>query len=52
MHTKQLTVDFPEVQEAIYGVALSLDAFLVNGIQYGVLQQAVFPGFLQRQPTT
>jgi hypothetical protein len=27
-------------------VALSLDAFLLNGIQYGVLQRAVFPAFL------
>jgi hypothetical protein len=48
MTTKQMSVDFPEVQAAIYAVALSLDAFLLNGIQYGVLQQAVFPGFLQK----
>ena len=48
MNTKQLPVDFPEVQGAIYGVALSLDALLLNGIQYGVLQRAVFNGFLQK----
>jgi hypothetical protein len=48
MTTKQFQVDFPEVQGAIYRVALSLDAFLLNGIQYGVLQRAVFNGFLQK----
>jgi hypothetical protein len=48
MTTKQLPIDFPEVQAAIYGVALSLDAFLLNGVQYGVLQQATFPGFLEK----
>ena len=36
------------LQAALYGVALALDAFLVNGIQYGVLQQAVFPGILEK----
>jgi hypothetical protein len=30
-------VDFPEVQAAVYGVALDLDGFLLNGIMYGVL---------------
>jgi hypothetical protein len=48
MTTKQLPVDFPEVQGAIYRVALSLDSFLVNGIQYGVLQRAASDGFLER----
>jgi hypothetical protein len=38
--------DFPEVQAAIYRVALSLDAFLLNGIQYGVLYRGVFNDFL------
>ena len=52
MNTKPVPVDFPEVQTAIYGVALSLDAFLVNGIQYGVLQRAVFTGFLQKTAST
>jgi hypothetical protein len=48
MNTRQLAVELPEVQGAIYGVALSLDAFLLNGIQYGVLEPAVFNGFLQK----
>jgi hypothetical protein len=48
MTAKQLSADFPPVQTGIYGVALALDALLMNGIQYGVLQQAVFPGFLQK----
>jgi hypothetical protein len=44
MATKQQQ-DFPPVQAAIYGVALSMDAFLLNGIQYGVLPQGgVQPG--------
>jgi hypothetical protein len=47
MSTKQLPIDFPEIQGAIYRVALSLDAFLVNGIQYGVLQRVTSNGFLQ-----
>jgi len=45
---KQPPDDFPEVQGAIYGVALSLDAFLLNGIPYGVLQQAIGAGFLRK----
>src|SRR5581483_1081352 len=48
MSTKQLQADVPAVQAAIYGVALSLDALLLNGIQYGVLQRAVFPTFLEK----
>jgi 16S rRNA C1402 (ribose-2'-O) methylase RsmI len=48
MTTKQRPVDFPEIQEAIYRVALSLDALLVNGIQQGVLHHNVFPGFLEK----
>ncbi len=48
MTTQQLPVDFPEVQGAIYGAALSLDAFLLNGIQFGVLQRGVFPLFLEK----
>lgn len=40
--------DFPEDQAAIYGVALSLDAFLINGILYGVLQRDLLPGFLEK----
>lgn len=48
MTTTQLPVDFPEIQAAIYRVALSLDSFLVNGIQYGVLQRVASDGFLER----
>jgi hypothetical protein len=47
MNAMQHQTDFPEVQEAIYRVALSLDAFLLNGIPYGVIQRDVFNGFLQ-----
>jgi len=48
MSIKELQVEISDVQAAIYRVALSLDAFLLNGIQYGVLQQDVFPGLLQK----
>jgi hypothetical protein len=48
MTTNQIPEDFPAVQAAIYGVALSLDSFLLNGIPYGVLQRAVIPGFLEK----
>jgi len=47
MTAKQLPVDFPEVQRAIYGVALSLDSLLVNGIPYGVFLRAMAPSFLE-----
>lgn len=53
MNTQQQQ-DFPPVQAALYGVALSLDAFLLNGIQYGVLPQtealprSVPEGFLEK----
>lgn len=39
-------VDFPEVQAAVYGVALAVDSFLLNGIQYGVLHQLA-EGFVE-----
>jgi hypothetical protein len=48
MTTRQLPEDFPAVQAAIYGVALSLDSLLLNGIPYGVLHGAVIPGFLEK----
>lgn len=48
MSTQQLQDDFPEHQAAIYGVALSLDAFLINGILYGVLQREYLPDFLEK----
>jgi hypothetical protein len=48
MNTKQSAVDFPEVQDALYGMALSLDAFLLNGIPNGLLQRALFNGFLEK----
>jgi hypothetical protein len=47
MKTTQLPADFPDVQGAIYGLALSLDAFLLNGIQYGLLRRVSPNGFLQ-----
>jgi hypothetical protein len=48
MSTKQIQIDVSDVQAAIYRVALSLDAFLLNGIQYGALQNTLLPGFLQK----
>jgi hypothetical protein len=48
MNTDQRQEDVPKVQEAIYDIALSLDAFLLNGIPYGVLQNAVLSGFLEK----
>lgn len=48
MKTKQGPMDASDIQKAIYSVALSLDAILINGIQMGVFQQNIFPGFLQK----
>ncbi|MCI0460961.1 MAG: hypothetical protein L0Z62_28780 [Gemmataceae bacterium] len=48
MTTDQPQIDFPVAQAAIYGVALSLDAFLLNGIPYGVLQRSGFSGVLEK----
>ncbi|HZV06436.1 MAG TPA: hypothetical protein VE999_15255 [Gemmataceae bacterium] len=48
MNAKQLQDDFPEIQGAIYGVALSLESFLINGIPYGVFQREFLPGFLEK----
>jgi len=48
MNTNQHQEDFPEVQAAIYRVALSLDSFLLNGIPYGVIHRDVFDGFLEK----
>lgn len=48
MQPEQLQDQLQQVQNAIYGVALALDSFLVNGIQYGVLPGAEFPGFLEK----
>jgi hypothetical protein len=48
MSAKPLQVDFPDIQAAIYRVALSLDAFLISGIPYGLLQHAARGGFLQK----
>lgn len=47
MSTSQIQAD-PEVQAAIFRVALSLDSFLLNGIQYGVVQRVTANGFLQK----
>jgi hypothetical protein len=48
-----MTTDQPheyasEVRASIDRVALSLDAFLLNGIPYGVLQREALPGFLEQ----
>src|SRR4051812_24952512 len=48
MTTKQRPIGLQEVQGAVYRVALSLDAFLLNGIPYGVLQQVPAEGFVQK----
>ncbi len=48
MNTKQFQEDFPEVQAAIYRVALSLDSFLLNGIPYGVIHRDILHGFLEK----
>lgn len=48
MDTKELEENIPAVHVAIYSVALSLDAFLLNGIPYGVFQEPIFPGFLEK----
>jgi hypothetical protein len=47
MTIKHLQMDSADVQAAIYSIALSLDGFLLNGIQYGVLQPHL-DGFLQK----
>jgi hypothetical protein len=40
--------DILAAKQEIYEVALSLDSFLIDGILYGVLPQAAFPGFLEK----
>jgi hypothetical protein len=52
MNTNQQQDDFPEIQAAIYRVALSLDSFLLNGIPYGVIHRDIFNGFLEKTATT
>ncbi len=42
----------PETQFALERVALSLDAFLLNGIPCGVIGNAVFGGFLEKTAGT
>lgn len=48
MTANQPPEDFPAIQGAIYGVALSLDSFLLNGIPIGVFRGDVFKGFLEK----
>jgi hypothetical protein len=48
MNTNQQQDDFPEIQRSIYGVALSLDSFLLNGIPYGVFQRDLLLGFREK----
>jgi hypothetical protein len=52
MNTDQPQGDFPDVQAAIYRVALALDSFLVNGIPCGVIRRDFFPGFLEKRAST
>ncbi|HTU20913.1 MAG TPA: hypothetical protein VMG10_22870 [Gemmataceae bacterium] len=52
MNTNQRPEDFPEIQAAIYRVALSLDSVLINGIPIGVIQRDVCTGFLEKTATT
>jgi hypothetical protein len=52
MNTIQNHNEIPDVQAAIYRVALSLDSFLMNGIPCGVIRQAYFNGFLQETAAT
>jgi hypothetical protein len=48
MNKEQVQADIPEAQAALYRLALSLDEFLVNGIQFGVFQRDIFGGFLSK----
>lgn len=48
MNTNQHPDDFPEIQAAIYRVALSLDSFILNGIPYGVIHRDWLDGFLEK----
>ena len=48
MLTKQQPELLPEIQMAIYGVALSLDSLLVNDIPNGVIHQHIFDDILPR----
>lgn len=46
------TASPPDTQSAIYRVALSLDALLLNGIAYGILQAGVLGDVLVRAATS
>jgi hypothetical protein len=48
MQTAHPPVDVHAIQRAIHRLALSLDAVLVNGLQYGVLQPVGGEGFLRK----
>lgn len=48
MAVKQLPIESSDLQNGISKVALSLDAFLINGIQYSVLVQAGLTGLLTK----
>jgi hypothetical protein len=47
MTPKQTSVEDGQIQAGVYRVALALDAFLVNGIQYGILSGNASGGFLE-----
>jgi hypothetical protein len=48
MAIKQLSAELIDLQKAVANVALSLDAFLLNGIQYGVLAPSGFANMLSK----
>lgn len=48
MSTTEPRLESSEVEAAIHRVALSLDAFLVNGLQYGALGRVTADGLLTK----
>jgi hypothetical protein len=51
MHTDLQQNELSDVQRAIYRVALSLDSLFLNGVPYGVLNEDLSSGFLQKVAT-
>ena len=46
MNPNQDAANVPDVRAAVHRLALGLDSFLVNGLQYGVIHR-LGPDFLQ-----